>query len=234
MPEFVSNTIEIIDLGKSSLIDVLNTIRNEKNVFDFNRIIPMPKDIGNGDRKWRMENWESATNAHNVNSNYVDVIVKDDDKIISFVTAWVHPRKLIYQLSKLCPDVLFYVKFIDYYGRSEEYNLKDGFYSKNLEKIQKRIEKAQERIEKIDIELLGLLQQRNEYCFNIIRKSTLPKDDILTSLYLDDEVLFTLQYEIDKLFRKRDELCSEYALNIEYSIEIQILEDSYDELYSNE
>ena len=69
-------------------------------VFDFNEIIPLPKDQNESfiyDRQWCYENWGTDRNCY-------DEDISDND--ISFYTAWSPCSPIVKQLSVMFPDVI--------------------------------------------------------------------------------------------------------------------------------
>lgn len=76
-------------------------------MFDFNRVIPMPDEFLAGDQwyKWRCEHWGTKWNSY-------EVAWKDDGSV-QFLTAWSHPTALFTALSAMFPDVAMYVCYAD-------------------------------------------------------------------------------------------------------------------------
>lgn len=99
MPNWCENELEILvnENSKTTISDIKNKILDSKDKLDFEKIIPMPKDIyrgelGEKERKkygkknwydWSIDNWGTKWNA---TTDYINI---DDDRIsIRFSTAW--------------------------------------------------------------------------------------------------------------------------------------------------
>lgn len=92
--------------------------KNGERLFDFNKIIPTPDDIYQGDLgeqeklkygdktwyEWNIKNWGTKWNAYSVGYTY---------SAIHFETAWGHPFPVIKALSKMFPKIEFLVAFAD-------------------------------------------------------------------------------------------------------------------------
>lgn len=108
MPNHVTNKIEFSG-NKENIKKVLELIGGEYECIDFNKIVPTPDDIyqGNLGRKekeiygknnwldWNMSNWGTKWNAY---SSWLD----EKNNIIYFDTAWSSPTLVLDALAKLC------------------------------------------------------------------------------------------------------------------------------------
>lgn len=128
MPNYVKNLI-------SASKEVFDEYVNEAGDFDFEKVIPAPavddemftnkgKTLASGivlyelrgysRLDWNRENWGTKWNASDT--------LRDEEKSISFITAWQHPFKVVEALSLLHPEVEFNVEFSnedfngDYHG----------------------------------------------------------------------------------------------------------------------
>ena len=108
MPNHVTNKIEFYG-EKTDIKRVLAIIGGEEEYIDFNKIIPTPENIyqgnlGEEERKlygknnwydWNIANWGTKWGAY---SSYLDV----ENNIIFFDTAWSSPIPVLDALAKLC------------------------------------------------------------------------------------------------------------------------------------
>lgn len=133
MPNWVTNRLQFIG-DKKEIIDILNEIAEEKEskddipkrvigTIDFNKIIPMPDDIYQGDLgkaeyekygeknwyDWSRNNWNTKWNA--THFNYKDIL--NDDGYMLFDTAWNSPYPVIQELSRKHPDVVMILDYIN-------------------------------------------------------------------------------------------------------------------------
>jgi hypothetical protein len=90
--------------------------------FDFEKIIPMPKNIfrgnlGKEEREkygennwydWSIENWGTKWNAYETQINYDG----EEELEIEFETAWDTPRPIIKKLSQMFPKLRFWGGYI--------------------------------------------------------------------------------------------------------------------------
>ena len=112
MPNWCYNELEILvsDNSKTTISDIKNKILDSKDKLDFEKIIPMPKDIhrgklGDKEREkygkknwydWSIDNWGTKWNA---DTEDIDI---DDDRIsIRFSTAWAPPLPIIKKLHEM-------------------------------------------------------------------------------------------------------------------------------------
>jgi hypothetical protein len=93
--------------------------REGRYEIDFEKIIPMPKNIYRGDvgsreeeiygrdnwYHWNTNNWGTKWNAYDMS--------KIDDYTMTFNTAWAMPERVIKALSKMFPDVVVKIKWAD-------------------------------------------------------------------------------------------------------------------------
>jgi hypothetical protein len=108
MPNHVTNKIEFYG-EKENIKKVLELINGEDECIDFNKIIPTPDNIyqGNlGEEKrrlygknnwydWNIDNWGTKWNAY---SSWLDA----ENNVIYFDTAWSSPTPVLDALAKLC------------------------------------------------------------------------------------------------------------------------------------
>ena len=102
MPNWTENNVTIKSKSKTHLDMLVERLKSEDNVFDFNNVVPMPKEIdphkplGNEDRKnpnwydWSVENWGTKWNS-------VDAVVErisDTEIDYFFLTAWCPPVEI--------------------------------------------------------------------------------------------------------------------------------------------
>ena len=107
MPNWVTNKIEFSG-AKANVDEVLEIIKGDGEVIDFNKIIPMPEDIfrgpvGRKERElygennwydWSCEHWGTKWNA-------CDTYMETED-ILMFNTAWSVPLPILDKLAELC------------------------------------------------------------------------------------------------------------------------------------
>jgi len=123
MPNWCDNSLKI-EGKKKTLNKILEFVKSEDSVFDFNKIVPMPvelkgttcpaytdedkakykalkKKYGWGDwYEWALDNWGTKWSVDDVQ------IYKNDESIqISFATAWAPPIPVIAVLGRKFPDV---------------------------------------------------------------------------------------------------------------------------------
>lgn len=106
----------------------------DKEFFDFEKIIPPPENIEKGGctgehpvgvicwYEWQKENWGTKWNSYSFNK------WAKWDKEFSFQTAWNHPVPIIKKLSEMFPDVRFNIKYADEDIGSNlgEYEIRNG------------------------------------------------------------------------------------------------------------
>ena len=114
MPNWTENNVLFV--GKKKQLKTLKTMFKSKyNDFDFNNIVPMPKNIfrGNlgreeeekyGDNnwyRWSIDNWGTKWNS-------VDTRVEENGSTLSynFMTAWDCPRQIVDALMRMRKTIL--------------------------------------------------------------------------------------------------------------------------------
>ena len=114
MPNWTANNVLFV--GKRKQLETLkDMLKSDKNDFDFNNIIPMPKNIfrGNlgreeeekyGDNnwyRWSIDNWGTKWNS-------VDTRVEENGSTLSynFMTAWDCPREIVNALMRMRKTIL--------------------------------------------------------------------------------------------------------------------------------
>lgn len=104
MPNWVKNKLFIhgpSDMVKQCTLD----IASEDEHISFEKILPKPKDIGDGWYDWCIENWSTKWD---VNETY-----EDENGYICFDTAWSTPHAIILELSIRYPELIFEVQYAD-------------------------------------------------------------------------------------------------------------------------
>lgn len=122
MPNHVKNRVTV--RGDGALARVRLIVRGvdedgEPTPFDFERILPMPKELeasfhqwrGPGSPsgmpawyEWRVENWGTKWNAYEVT---------ETPEGYEFLTAWTTPARAIMELSRLVPGATIEVEYAD-------------------------------------------------------------------------------------------------------------------------
>ena len=114
MPNWTENNVLFV--GKKKQLKTLKTmLKSKDNDFDFNNIVPMPKDTfrGNlgreeeekyGDNnwyRWSIDNWGTKWNS-------VDTRVEENGSTLSynFMTAWDCPRQIVDALMRMRKTIL--------------------------------------------------------------------------------------------------------------------------------
>ena len=114
MPNWTENNVLFV--GKKKQLKTLkNMLKSKDNDFDFNNIVPMPKNIfrGNlgreeeekyGDNnwyRWSIDNWGTKWNS-------VDTRVEENGSTLSynFMTAWDCPREIVNALMRMRKTIL--------------------------------------------------------------------------------------------------------------------------------
>ena len=114
MPNWTENNVLFV--GKKKQLKTLKTmLKSKDNDFDFNNIVPMPKNIfrGNlgreeeekyGDNnwyRWSIDNWGTKWNS-------VDTTVEENGSTLSynFMTAWDCPREIVNALMRMRKTIL--------------------------------------------------------------------------------------------------------------------------------
>ena len=114
MPNWTENNVLFV--GKKKQLKTLKTmLKSKDNDFDFNNIVPMPKNIFRGllgreeEEKygknnwyhWSIENWGTKWNS-------VDTRVEENGSTLSynFMTAWDCPRQIVDALMRMRKTIL--------------------------------------------------------------------------------------------------------------------------------
>ena len=123
MPNWCYNRVEIYIEDPEELERWKETVESKESKFDFNKIVPMPKELldidsnkltkakskelikkygADGWYRWALNNWGCKWS---VDGN--EVVVDDNDDYIqyTFDTAWGPPEEIFYTLRKKFPDV---------------------------------------------------------------------------------------------------------------------------------
>ena len=118
MPNWTANNVLFV--GKRKQLETLkDTLKSDENDFDFNNIIPMPKNIfrGNLGREeeekygknnwydWSIENWGTKWNSVGTR-----VELKDGSLYYTFDTAWDCPREIVNALMRMRKTILKDIK----------------------------------------------------------------------------------------------------------------------------
>ena len=127
MPNWVTNKLEIIGNESEvnniimSIIDTEESRKHNIPVIDFEKIIPMPKEVYRGNLTlgeepelnwytWSIDNWGTKWNACNAE----DVTPhKGFSHILYFDTAWSAVPKIIIALSEKYPNIVFNYSYFD-------------------------------------------------------------------------------------------------------------------------
>lgn len=142
MPNHCYNQLKIC----SNFDEVYNAIKGEDTGIDFERIIPMPKELEGRDPSeqrderllkkygyddwyhWRLDNWDTKWNAYEV---------QVENNTIFFFTAWSPPINVIKTLSKKFPEVRFEYYF-DVEGEGDDYGYSQVFLNGEMIKERRR------------------------------------------------------------------------------------------------
>ena len=118
MPNWTENNVLFV--GKKKQLKTLkNMLKSKDNDFDFNNIVPMPKNIYRGSLgtveeekygknnwyHWSIDNWGTKWNA-------VDTTVEENGSTLSynFMTAWDCPREIVNALMRMRKTILKDIK----------------------------------------------------------------------------------------------------------------------------
>lgn len=106
MPNWCRNTL-IITKGEPTV--VFDAIRTESSLFDFNALIPMPREIADAPAdpsmavpewyRWSIQNWGTKWN-----SAYAEYSSTSPHNTIHFDTAWAPPVPVFEALAERFPD----------------------------------------------------------------------------------------------------------------------------------
>mgnify|MGYP003110363029 CR=1 FL=1 len=114
MPNWTENNVLFV--GKKKQLETLKTmLKSKDNDFDFNNIVPMPKNIyrgllgreeeekygDNNWYRWSIDNWGTKWNS-------VDTRVEENGSTLSynFMTAWDCPRQIVDALMRMRKTIL--------------------------------------------------------------------------------------------------------------------------------
>ena len=114
MPNWTENNVLFV--GKKKQLKTLKTmLKSKDNDFDFNNIVPMPKNIyrgllgreeeekygDNNWYRWSIDNWGTKWNS-------VDTRVEENGSTLSynFMTAWDCPREIVNALMRMRKTIL--------------------------------------------------------------------------------------------------------------------------------
>jgi hypothetical protein len=119
MPNWTQNSVRFVSekteqLQKLKKMLESNSNQKEKNVFDFNKIVPMPKNIFQGNLgeeegekygknhwyDWSIKHWGTKWNSCNAR------IVEDSKEVVEyhFLSAWDCPRVIAYKIEDFLPS----------------------------------------------------------------------------------------------------------------------------------
>ena len=114
MPNWTANNVLFV--GKEKQLKTLkDMLKSDENDFDFNNIVPMPKNIFRGPLgreeeekygdnnwyRWSIDNWGTKWNS-------VDTRVEENGSTLSynFMTAWDCPREIVNALMRMRKTIL--------------------------------------------------------------------------------------------------------------------------------
>ena len=118
MPNWTANNVLFV--GKEKQLKTLkDMLKSDKNDFDFNNIVPMPKNIFRGPLgreeeekygdnnwyRWSIDNWGTKWNAVDTR-----VELKDGSLYYTFDTAWDCPREIVNALMRMRKTILKDIK----------------------------------------------------------------------------------------------------------------------------
>ena len=102
MPNWTANTLELSGSKKATqkFLDMMG------DVFDFEKIIPMPDGLDNW-RDWSIENWDTKWNACQCKPVEIEEYgaIEVRTLVYRFDTAWSTPEKVIRKVAKDWPDL---------------------------------------------------------------------------------------------------------------------------------
>jgi hypothetical protein len=104
MPNWVRNRL-LIHGDTQTVKECLSFISSDGEHISLNKIVPKPKDIGEGWYDWCLENWGTKWE---VNETY-----EDEEGWVCFETAWSTPEPVIQSLSLKYPTLSFEVEYAD-------------------------------------------------------------------------------------------------------------------------
>ena len=114
MPNWTENNVLFV--GKKEQLKTLKTmLKSKDNDFDFNNIVPMPKNIFRGllgreeEEKYGKNNWyHRSIDNWGTKWNSVDTTVEENGSTLSynFMTAWDCPREIVNALMRMRKTIL--------------------------------------------------------------------------------------------------------------------------------
>ena len=114
MPNWTENNVLFV--GKKEQLKTLKTmLKSKDNDFDFNNIVPMPKNIFRGllgreeEEKYGKNNWYHwSIDNWGTKWNSVDTTVEENGSTLSynFMTAWDCPREIVNALMRMRKTIL--------------------------------------------------------------------------------------------------------------------------------
>ena len=114
MPNWTENNVLFV--GKKKQLETLKTmLKSKDNDFDFNNIVPMPKNIYRGllgreeEEKYGKNNWYHwSIDNWGTKWNSVDTRVEENGSTLSynFMTAWDCPRQIVDALMRMRKTIL--------------------------------------------------------------------------------------------------------------------------------
>ena len=114
MPNWTENNVLFV--GKKKQLKTLkNMLKSKDNDFDFNNIVPMPKNIFRGllgreeEEKYGKNNWYHwSIDNWGTKWNSVDTTVEENGSTLSynFMTAWDCPREIVNALMRMRKTIL--------------------------------------------------------------------------------------------------------------------------------
>jgi hypothetical protein len=127
MPNHCNNQLTLA--SGEDILSVLNPYitLNGEDIFDFNKIIPEPKEDDGDCCGWRVENWGTKWTGYECRFN-------DDQTALSFCTAWSPPLPVIKKLAQITGQtfILGYIEegmfFCGKYTAGREFD-HDEFYN---------------------------------------------------------------------------------------------------------
>lgn len=105
MPNWIKNKVILGSRTKvERIIEKYSTEEGGERYLDFNKIIPMPKDLLIDEDSWAIENWGTKWNSSNLR-------IDEEGEFFSFETAWEPAIPALLKLSELEPDIKFAVLY---------------------------------------------------------------------------------------------------------------------------
>lgn len=107
MPNYIQNRLTFKG-SNSKIKELFNLVKGENSLFDFNKIIPMPKkaidsfgDYGDNPYwySWSIENWGVKWNAGETDD------LRNSENVRYFQTAWNCPYNVILELASKYPEL---------------------------------------------------------------------------------------------------------------------------------